>query len=77
MICTCGNPCKVIDSRKIWAGEEDKLVRRRYECKDYRKRFSTVEVDEHTFDTYKKRAIEAETKLYAIRKELKKVIGAD
>lgn len=77
MICTCGHPCKVIDSRKIWAGEEDKLVRRRYECKDCHKRFSTVEIVEQTFDTYRNRAINAEMRLYAIRKELKKVIGAD
>lgn len=77
MICTCGHPCKVIDSRKTWVGEEDKLVRRRYECKDCHRRFSTVEVDEQMFDIYKKRAVEAETKLYAIWKELRKGRGAD
>ena len=77
MICTCGNRCRVIDSRKLYEREEDKPIRRRYECKECRRRFSTVEVEEHTFDIYKKRAIEAETKLYEIWKELKKGLGAD
>lgn len=75
MICGCGHKCRVIDSRNTWVEEEEKLRRRRYECQDCRRRFSTVEVEEETFDDYKNRAIKAETEMYAMRKELKKLLG--
>lgn len=75
MICKCGHRCSVIDTRNTWAGEEEKLRRRRYECQDCHRRFSTVEVEEEIFDGYKDRAVDAETELYAMRKELKKLLG--
>lgn len=75
MICTCGHKCRVIDSRNTWEQENEKLRRRRYECQDCRRRFSTVEVEEEIFDGYKDRAVDAETELYAMRKELKKLLG--
>lgn len=77
MICGCGHKCRVIDSRNTWVEEEEKLRRRRYECQDCHRRFSTVEVEEETFDDYKTRAINAEMELYAMRKELKKLLGKD
>lgn len=42
MICTCGHKCRVIDTRNTWVGEEEKLRRRRYECQDCHRRFSTM-----------------------------------
>ena len=77
MICKCGHKCTVVDVRKLWAGETDKMIRRRYECQDCHRRFSAVEAEEETFDEYKKRAINAETELYAMTQELKKLLGKD
>ena len=77
MICKCGHKCDVIDSRNTWEHDHEKLRRRRYECRECRRRFSTVEVDETVFDGYRKRAIDAEMALYVIRKELNKTVGKD
>ena len=74
MICACGHRCRVIDSRNTWEQEEEKLRRSRYECQDCHRRFSTIEVEEETFDDYKKRAINEEVELYTMRKELKKLL---
>lgn len=77
MICACGHKCRVIDTRKLWEREPEKLIRRRYECQDCHRRFSTVEVEEEIFDGYKKRSINTEVELYVIKKELKKLLGKD
>ena len=74
MICKCGHRCDVIDSRNTCEQDHEKLRRRRYACRDCHRRFSTVEVEEEMFDDYKNRAINAETELYTMKKELKKLL---
>lgn len=75
MKCTvCGSDMKIIDVRAV-PQDTEKLRRRRYECCFCGFRMSVVEVAETTFDGYRKRAVDAETALYALKKKLREVIA--
>lgn len=70
----CGLRMDVVDSRPVPQNME-KFRRRRYECGFCKYRMSVVEVEETTFDHYKKNAIDAQTELYALKKKLREVLA--
>lgn len=69
----CGAGMKVVDVRTV-PGNMEKFRRRRYECGFCKSRMSVVEVEETTFDHYRKRAADAETELYALKKKLREAL---
>lgn len=70
----CGARMNVVDVRPV-PQDMEKFRRRRYECSFCKFRMSVIEVEEVTFDHYRKRAIDTETELYALRKKLREAIG--
>lgn len=75
MKCTmCGSDMKIIDVRAV-TQDTEKLRRRRYECSFCGFRMSVVEIEETIFDRYRKRAIDAETSLYALKKKIREVVA--
>lgn len=70
----CGLWMNVVDTRPI-PQDAEKVRRRRYECSSCKFRMSTVEVEEVTFDHYRKRTVDAETQLYALKKKLREALA--